>query len=129
MGSEMCIRDSYRPLRTISDRHAFIQHRHDETVEKLQKCARQHYERDLSKRWYLQSEWLDMVVVKQVAQDMVNPFVWRWGEKYPPRGHWEWKFVYVTEEEAETVIAHTMEAFLSADADEIREAARWTDYR
>lgn len=43
---------------------------------------------------------------------------------YPPSEAWGWMGMWLSEEEAEDVLTATMRGFLSANAEQIQEAAR-----
>ena len=75
------------------------------------------------KRFYLDSLWLDVAVVREVTVNMLKPFIWKWHVKHQPRAPWDWKGVWLYEYEADTVTSLTMRVFLSANADDIRKAA------
>ena len=77
-----------------------------------------------NQNWYLDSEWLDVAVAREVTDRMVRPFVWAWEEVTPPIGPWEWNGVWLYDYEATTINSRTMRGFMSANADQIREAAQ-----
>ena len=106
-------------IRSIMDVERFVRQLHTRTVEKLRATAGVK-----ARCWYLDSEWLDVQVVREVVEGMVDPFVWYCHSQNKPYGPWDWKGVWLCECEADTVITRTMRAFLSANADEILEATK-----
>ena len=61
----------------------FAQQMHGRTINLMQKAAG-----GVDANWVLQSEWLDVSTVRRTAETMIDPFVWKWGSRYPPPESW-----------------------------------------
>ena len=71
--------------------------------------------------WILEGGSVDVHLVRRVAYDMILPFRWSWGW---PRGNWSWTSVWLLDVEADMILSQAMSGFISAEPDDIIEAAR-----
>ena len=122
-------RNQNRPPRSITDVHRFIQNKHAQVRAKLVKAA------SGVGRPLFDLEFLDVEVVRSVANDMVSLFVWEWDvwrwdgvwrlvrEKPPPKNVWRWDGVWLYPYERDTILAVCMRNFLSVGQREINSAA------
>ena len=58
---------------------------HSRTIESMRLTAN-----GVDANWVLEEEWLDVYTVRRTAETMIDPFVWRWGSRYPPPESWRW---------------------------------------
>jgi hypothetical protein len=90
--------------------HRFIQNKHAQARVKLVKAA------SGVGRPLFDLEFLDVEVVRSVANDMVSLFVWEWDV-------WRWDGVWLDPYERDTILAVCMRNFLSVGQREINSAA------
>ena len=109
---------SNEPPRALRESQKFIQNNIAEAMEKIQRTAEA-----AGTRWELADGWLDVGVVRAVADQFLCPFVWHWDAPSPPPSVWRWDGVWIYEYEKETILAVCMRNFLSVNQEEIRSAA------
>ena len=107
-----------QPPRDLRESQEFIQNKHAEAMEKIQRTAEA-----AGTRWELADVWLDVGVVRAVADQFLSPFVWQWDALSPPPSVWRWTGVWIYPYEKETILAICMRNFLSVNQEEIRSAA------
>jgi len=110
---------TYDYPRTIRFTNRFVQQRHKGAILALKKQAMAASADEHS--WILEGGWVDVHLVRRVAYDMILPFRWSWGW---PRGNWSWTSVWLLDVEADTILSQAMGGFISAEPDDIIEAAR-----
>ena len=110
---------TYDYPRTIRFANRFVQQRHKGAILALKKQAMAASADEHS--WILEGGWVDVHLVRRVAYDMILPFRWSWGW---PRGNWSWTSVWLLDVEADMILSQAMSGFISAEPDDIIEAAR-----